>query len=263
MDVNKQKIITDFTQKQVTYFSKNYGNSRKKNFIRNLRRELILLQVLPHSKSARVLDAGSGPAILYTELLKDCQSYLALDITPSNLEQISKQFNHPLISLQCSDLDTLNWEGAPFTIIICSGSLEYTASPAKNFKKLLSYLGQDGILVASFPNQYSPYRIWNKYVYSCMKRVLNKSKGTYKRSHLTPSILISEIDTAKYEFIVQYFGHRLLPQPIDALLKRLDNYLTKLFTRKKIKALNWICVEFLVVVRLKGSSNKFHNVVVQ
>ena len=248
MNGNKENIIADFTQKQSTYFSKNYDESSSGNFIRQLRRKMILDAALPFSDKANVLDVGCGPEILYGDILKRCSTYVALDLTPDNLNQIKNKHNDERLSLVCSDIDSFEWNGKPFDIIICSGSLEYTDEPQKNLLKLLSWLSNEGVLVASFPNARSPFRTWNKYVYRSIKKISGRMKSEYHRLHFTVRGLTANINKDKYQVAVQYFGHKVLLQPFDMLFKRLDQKLTRFLTRTKPKMMRPFCVEFLLII---------------
>src|SRR5258706_12478886 len=101
----KAAIARDFARKRVTYFHANYGTETPQNFVRRLRRRLILEAVGEKARGGRVLEAGCGPAILYPEILDQCSHYVALDLAPPNLEEIASANPNPKVHCGQSDLD--------------------------------------------------------------------------------------------------------------------------------------------------------------
>lgn len=254
MEKNKIRIIKDFENKASVYYEKNYGDINHGNFIRNLRRRTILENIDFGRKYQNILDCGSGPALLYDNLHEITDNYSALDISPDNLNTISQ--NHKIQSVKCllADLDSFEWNGDKFDLIICSGSIEYTKDPLHNIKKLMGYLKSNGELIVSFPNKISPYRIWGRYVYFYIYKlknfILRKNRFIYKnRLFRRKQILkVLEVKNTVIEKSI-YIGLKIIPQPFDNILHRIDYLLMKSNWLNKFDFLNLLKYEFILVLK--------------
>ena len=104
-EIQKENLIKDFTKKRDTYFSNNSTDTGKINYLRQLRRDYIV-ESSQGINSDKVLDIGCGPALLYLDLLKRSKKYHAVDLVPTNLEEVKKNFDFPNVECHLSDLDS-------------------------------------------------------------------------------------------------------------------------------------------------------------
>ena len=198
---------------------------------------------------------GCGPAILYPEILEKCVEYHALDLVKSNLDNINSQNKSEKIRLMHVDLDGFNSGKDKYDLIICSGSLEYTNNPENVIGKLIKCTKQKGTLIISLPNKNSPYRIWNEYVYKNFKFVFNlvfrKENISYKRRLLTAKDIkkVFRNSVKNENILIEYFGVKLLLQPLDSIFRNLDYNIIKYFNDNPSKILLKSCQEFIVVFR--------------
>jgi len=252
--VFKKVIIEDLRKKSSSYYRNNYETQSVHNYLRRLRLDLIKKRIEQEQKGKFILDVGCGPAILYQDLLSRCERYFALDISQSSLKEIKlKNFSSKLRYI-CADLDDFIWESDYFDIIICLGVLEYTQKPADNLIKLVMYLKKNGILLCSFPNMLSPYRIWSefafKYFYLIKKMIRKEKEKIYPRKLFNESKLrkkIAKIEPSHVE--TKYFGFKLFPQPFDFFLSNIDHKLISFFHEHPVKIWEKFCSEFLLIVR--------------
>ena len=238
----------DFKNKRKTYFKSNYEEKNHSNWLRFERRELIN-QWLGNIKNIRfVLDIGCGPAMLYPDALMRCEKYWALDLVDTNLEEISTSSSK--ISTIMQNIDEFSWnDKANPSVIISSGSLEYSQNGVDNVNKLMSALDENGVLIASFPNRSSPFRIWTEFVHLPLKRVLSFSRdqsAIYKRSLYRFDRIVKEIEGSGGVIVeVKWLGYLFIPYPISLLSPRLVYKMNK-WIEKKLPSFDRYASEFVI-----------------
>ncbi len=254
MERNKIRIIKDFEKKAATYYKKNYLEINHSNFIRNSRREIITDNIDFGKRYKNVMDCGCGPVLLFGNLHEIAENYIAMDISPDNLNNIIK--NYKIQSVECilADLDNFKWEGNKFDLIICSGSIEYTNDPLNNLLKLIAYLEINGILIISFPNKVSPYRLWGKFIYSYIYKfknlILRKNQHIYKNKLFSRKQISKAVEkkNVRIEKCI-YNGLKIIPQPFDNLLRVIDFLVMKSGWLNKLDVLNFLKFEFVYILK--------------
>lgn len=250
----KENIRRDLENKGGEYYADNYDHPTTSNYLRRLRRQYIQEWLNGIPVNARVLDLGCGPEILFKEVLSEAEEYVAVDLVAANIQKLKDGRVGSNVRLVEADADSFEWEKQYFDAIVCSGMLEYTENPESNLLRLLSYLKAGGMLICSFPNGLSPYRRWSEHVYRHFWQVKNKLVG--KESHYYPrclfikSRLIARLEKEPYrlEIRTKEFGHKLLLQPSDILLKQLDHKLTCFFEQRPFFLSKYLCSEFLMQI---------------
>jgi ubiquinone/menaquinone biosynthesis C-methylase UbiE len=252
---NKDNIRRDLEAKGADYLTQNYLTETRENFLRRLRRQLILEGLSNVRDSVCVLDIGCGPAILFPEILKIAKEYIAVDLVSANLEEIRKNTQSENLILVKADMDDFSWHHDYFDVIICSGAVEYTADPERNLLKLITFLKKGGLMVCSFPNKTSPYRLWSEYVYRHFWRIKNillrKKYYSYPRRLFSERKIVSLIEKSlkPEDLSARYFGHKFIIQPLDILMGRIDYKLTEFFHLHPVRWLQPFCSEFLLWLR--------------
>lgn len=254
---SKIDIIRDFEEKGDDYYKLNYLIKNKANYLRRLRRRLILKEIGDIRDDITVLDVGCGPAILFPELLNKAKRYCAVDMVKANLERIKSSGSWANLECIHGDMDEIDnslLNNRQFDVIICSGSIEYTNNPEKNLLQLIGFLREGGILICSFPNLLSPYRLWSEYVYNIVLRVkdsiFRKKFIAYKRKLFSANKILEIVAKGKdvKSINVIYFGHKFIPQPLDIIFERLD-YRLNIFLQEHLHRLfEKHCIEFLIKI---------------
>ena len=251
-DHQRENIIKDFTQKRSGYYVRNYENANAANYLRRLRRSAIVDQIPKAGSHGRVLDIGCGPAILYPALLAECEKYYAVDLVPANLDELKAKNGNPKIVCVCSDLDTFDWQTNYFDVIICSGAIEYTTRAESNLFKLIDYLKHAGVLICSFPNVASPYRLWSEFVYTpvtiAAKRLIGKRVYSYKRRLFSSEKTTALLSHKNVDYHVTYLGYKFIPQPMDKLLASIDHIISESLQKHPYPQLEKFCSEFLLTI---------------
>lgn len=248
----KQEIERDFSKKRDSYYKNNYLVKSKANYLRRLRNALVCAEIDRTTGLKNVIDVGCGPAILYRDLLEKCSNYYALDLVQSNLNQIANTEKSGKIRLINRDLDNFQLEENFFDLVICSGSVEYTSNPAFVLSSLIRATKPGGKIICSFPNVYSPFRIWSNYIYRHVwvlkNKLLKLDYSYYPRKLFNERSVIrvfEEIEPAS-ALSIRYFGLKLIPQPFDILLSSLDYKILRKFEEKQYRFARSLCEEFLV-----------------
>jgi len=246
---NKGLIRRDFSAKRSTYYQANYAVHTSANRVRRARRDLVSDLATPHAENALVMDAGCGPAILFTEVLDVCRQYTAVDLTKENLDHIREHNLARNLVCRMGDLDLpLPFEGE-FDLIISSGALEYTSNPVHSLRLLTERLAPKGSIVVTFPNAWSPYRLWSEFVYTPSVRIVRCLFGgghqNYTRHLVSPQRLRHALEELGFAVRLSYCGEKLLPQPLDQLFPRIDDWLASRLSSAPRCVKSIVCTELI------------------
>ena len=247
--VQRAGIESDFLRKQKTYFRVNYETSNVRNSIRRERRQFFREAASRANKSAVVIDVGCGPGLLYPEIYEECETYFAIDIVQSNLDEFSRA-NPRAVCLQM-DLDTLAWDGELADLAICCGCIEYSQDGMSNLARLCRLLRVGGTLIISFPNAASPYRIWHERCYRPLVQFLDRSESrpTYARSLFRLRSVRDKLLDCGMEIVSEkWLGLCLLPRPLDTWLPYPAHWLRK-SAERCVPFLRPLSTEFVVAAR--------------
>lgn len=109
-----------------------------------------------------------------------------------------------------------------------------------------------GKIICSFPNAYSPFRIWSEHVFRKIwilkNNLLKISYADYRRTLFREKSIrkiFENISSVDY-YPARYFGVKLIPQPFDTLFSSLDSNIVQYFENKPDRVGNIFAQEFLV-----------------
>ncbi|MDP3767529.1 MAG: methyltransferase domain-containing protein, partial [Dehalococcoidia bacterium] len=132
-------------------------------------RKRLTLEMLGDVGGRRVLDIGSGPGVITGELLAGGASVLAVDIAPAMIELLKEKFRHPRLEARLGDIEALDLPDRSCDIAVALGVLEYLDTDEKALGELRRVLRRGGQAVISFPNRWSPWRLWNRLLLAVFK----------------------------------------------------------------------------------------------
>jgi 2-polyprenyl-3-methyl-5-hydroxy-6-metoxy-1,4-benzoquinol methylase len=248
----KDNIRRDLELRGENYFAENYQKPTTSNYLRQLRWQYIQEWLNQVPSRTRILDLGCGPEILFKDSVARAEEYVAVDLVEANIRKLREGPRAANVTLVEADLDSFEWKQDYFDAIVCSGVLEYTENPEKNLLRLFGYLKTGGILICSLPNGYSPYRVWSEHVYRHLwwikNRLIGREVHHYPRRLFSKSKIVRSLvqEPGRWDVTVKYFGHKFLLQPLDILLKQLDNSLTRHFEGSPFILSKIVCTEFLL-----------------
>lgn len=111
-------------------------------------------------KSIKIIEIGCGMANVISDIVKkhdDWKGY-GIDISENMIEYNKEKFPH----IQFDKVDLNNeeiWENEKFDIVICAGVIGYLDDPTAVLKKINRALNDDGVLLISYGNKRSIFRI--------------------------------------------------------------------------------------------------------
>jgi SAM-dependent methyltransferase len=202
--MNDNSIVKDFKDKSDIYYEKIYVLGKDPKRVNRLN---VLMQLVRGDlkNNIKLLDAGSGPGILYNSLKKYEIEYYALDISPENIFKAIKEFS--LEDAYIGDLVEMPFKSSYFDCVISLGCFEYIKDIESSISELSRVLKSGGTAYISFANLYSPFRIWHesvikilmyvkykimkKYFYSRYLHPVNRIKRLSEKNNL-------EIETVSY-----------------------------------------------------------------
>jgi len=244
---NIQALEQDFVNKRRSYFANNYATKTMTNWSRFERREILEALALQTKSEDIVLDIGCGPAILYPKVLAQSSLYYGFDIVPSNLAEI--QVNNKEVKTILGNIDDFDWElGFSPTLIICSGSLEYTQKGLQNLPSIINSLAEGGNFIATFPNRLSPSRLWIEYVQIPLKRLISgeSRKVFYKRKLFSLREIKTVLEQSGLEVVEsKALGYFFLPYPISRLFPKFSYKVAK-FIEKNMVLLSPFASEYVL-----------------
>ncbi|MBI3627195.1 MAG: polysaccharide deacetylase family protein [Candidatus Sungbacteria bacterium] len=217
-------------------------------------RKRLTLQMLGNTRGKRVLDVGSGPGVIIGELLDQKASVTAVDLAPGMTELLKKRFQSPRLAAEVGDIQHLRFSANAFNMATALGVLEYLKEDASAMRELHRVLDINGQAIISFPNYWSPWRVWNRilvfifgFTWRGLKRLLGKevhplTHREYKEKEirrLAASTNFEIQDLVGYNF-------RILPFPLDKLLPGLTNIIADRLKRNERNELKWLATAYLV-----------------
>ena len=153
------------------------GRAQQHSFIAQKR---IALDFLP-AHAARVLDIGSGPAVLADELLERADEYWGIDLSPQMIARgAARMEGHPQAgrcTLSVGDAEALAVADGAVDAVVALGLLEYLPSYRRALAEIFRVLRPGGVAVLAVPNRVAAYRrcrLLADRTRAAMKRVLGR-----------------------------------------------------------------------------------------
>lgn len=250
-ETQRVSLNEDFERKRKSYYQSNYLAHTYRNSLRRERREQINSWIKIVEARNVVLDVGCGPAILYTDAYDECDTYYAMDLVPSNLEEI-KLNSEKAITVQ-SDLDSLDWKSKTPDLVVCAGCIEYSQDGSNNISRLCEVLNPGGSLIITFPNQLSPYRIWFEYGYRQFVRFIapSDSRPAHARELFRIKFVKEILESENMELVAtRSLGYCFIPPPFDNWFPKTA-YRVRTWLEKNMSILGKYSTEFAVFARKK------------
>jgi ubiquinone/menaquinone biosynthesis C-methylase UbiE len=226
-------------------YDSHYQKQNPTGYFFNTRAKLVL-KLLGNGHNANdqnVLDIGCGPCKMYKPLSDKSFNYFGYDISKNMLLRCNKTngFEHAK-SLTLGSAESLPFNDNQFSAVLCMGIVEYVESPLIVLDEINRILKPGGIVIISLINKFSPYRIWEKYIYNTVKKIKNNYSGIGPKhilnvSMFSPGVFKKQLIKKGFEpKEVVYFDYNLLPSPID---RNYPAKAVKLNKKLSVLALTW------------------------
>jgi ubiquinone/menaquinone biosynthesis C-methylase UbiE len=246
MSTSDKNILEDFRNKSSSYYQDVYLLRKD---IKRVNRINLIEKILTGFDLAgkKVLDAGSGPAVLYDTIMHFGGDYTALDLSPDNIK--AAQSRIPGVNAVEGSVTNMPFDDSCFDFILSIGCLEYIRDLDKVFKEFSRILSNKGILIASFANRNSPVRIWNETIIKFIRntKMRLQHKNFYRRYLATNNQISGIILNNKFELLqLEYFNNSIFGYPFSKF------EIAQIFDDKIMNRINFlkpISSEFLVICR--------------
>lgn len=220
------------------------------------RREKVL-ECVPPTKNGAALDVACGPGILLHGLRAKGYAVTGVDAAPEMIERSRELFaREPGISLQVANTYQLPFPDGSFDVVTALGLLEYLDREDAALIEMIRVTKQGGLLVLTYPNKLSPWRIWNRLflsLYRLMRPSIKLTRASghplVHREYTEREVLKMIQDAALRVEEISYYNFKLIPYPFDQWLPRLTVWQSRLFEYSMPRFLRTIGTGFIVAAR--------------
>jgi ubiquinone/menaquinone biosynthesis C-methylase UbiE len=194
----EEEIIEAFRERSSSYFRDNYQSSAPGARDRQRRHALVssLLRNLV-GPGLTVLEAGSGPAVLATDVTGLGANHVALDLSHENLVAARERLGE--VRAVVGSLTALPFASKSCDVVTAIGCLEYVPAMGLAIRELTRVCRPDGFIVASFANRHSPRRWWDELLVhpaARLKSRLGGDQATYGRHLVSRDAVRRMFETA-------------------------------------------------------------------
>lgn len=227
-DSSKRPEVTYFNERSAAYRAE-YERETPEGYSFRVRREKVLALI---PEKANVVDIASGPGIMIPGLrAKHCR-ITCVDAAPEMIARTKEEF--PGVRALVGDAYSLPFQNGEFDIATAMGLIEYLEHEDMFLKEAERILKKDGLLIVTFPNYWSPWRVFNRLalaVASLLRKILRKEKrGSV--THHEYTLARAKQMLSEHGFVPErtiYYNFKLIPYPFDTWLPRITLIQSKLF----------------------------------
>ncbi len=197
-------------------------------------------ELLGHFDSGRILDVGCGPAVICSTFRGKAIDYYGVDVSEDMIRNCLKSFgDDPRFHFSVGTMQDLEFASESFDIVLSLGALENVLDGDAALRELARVLKQDGILIVTMLNDWSPHNLWKTYVYWKFLNVVNRfvrclrkaatdlqktdpASGKRSRSVAYREKKLSQMLTSAGLEVEDtlYYGFNVIPSPLDKMFPR-------------------------------------------
>jgi ubiquinone/menaquinone biosynthesis C-methylase UbiE len=241
--MNMRTEVTYFNNLSETYL-RWYGDETPEGYSFRVRREKVLA-MLPDGTNKHILDLACGPGVMIKGLRKMNYRVTAIDAAPDMVELAKKELpGDSMVTCEVGDAYALSVPEKTFDIVTAMGLIEYLDDEPKYLKETNRILKDGGTAIITYPNVWSPWRIWNRFLRFVTrpgkKPLLLHREYTVKRT-------LEQFRAHGFEPTeVLYYNFKLIPFPLDRLLPRFTVWTSKVFEHLDHTPLKFLGTAFIV-----------------
>ncbi len=249
--------MTD-TRTEVTYFndlSKTYlgwySEETPEGYSFRVRREKVFKMLPEKGDGLHILDLACGPGIMIKGLRARNYRVTAIDAAPDMVELAKQELpNDPEVTCEVGDAYELSVGDKQFDIVTAMGLIEYLDDEPKYLKEMHRIIKDGGTAIITYPNVWSPWRIWNRFlrfvVHRGKKPLLLHREYTVKRT-------LEQFREHGFEPTgVVYYNFKLVPFPLDRYLPRFTVWTSKVFEHLDKTPLKFLGTAFIVEAKKRA-----------
>lgn len=125
-----------------------------------------------------LLDVGCGPGVTVADLTAKGFEFHGVDIAPVMIAECERRYGHlPSAHFSVGVIERLNFPDAFFDVVVAMGVVEYVDDDDVAIKEMARVLKPGGSIIVTLPNRHSPFRFWQRTVYSGIRRLARALSG--------------------------------------------------------------------------------------
>ncbi len=235
--------VTYFNDMSKTYLGW-YGDETPEGYSFRVRREKVL-DMLPDGEGLHILDLACGPGIMIKGLRAKHYQVTAIDAAPDMVELAKKEAaGDPKVKCEVGDAYSLSVPDGAFDIVTAMGLIEYLDDEPRYMKETNRILKPGGTAIITYPNVWSPWRIWNRILRMITrpgkKPLLLHREYTVKRT-------LEQFKAHGFEPTrVSYYNFKLVPFPLDRFFPRFTVWTSKIFEHLDRTPFKFLGTAFIV-----------------
>ena len=215
------------------------------------------------------LDAGCGPGFLTHEIFQRGFAVSAFDISENMVDAARSLFNQDSedreVNIKTGNIEKIPFQDDQFDLCVTAGVIEYLNTDDTALLELNRVLKQDGYLVISVTNKFSPVGVFDGILdfiktnrallaisNSIMKLLGNNPvlPRTFKIRKHSPKVFIENLERAGFEIQTKRYFYMLpWPHPIDRLFPRATHFIGSKIEFLSNSPLGFLSEGFLVVAK--------------
>lgn len=177
----------------------------------------------------KVLSVGCGPAPIASQILEKKGRFYGIDLSQDILHKAKKSHESETLLLSAGDMRQIPFQNESFDLLLCLGPLEYVDDVKLVFEEFSRVMKTGAIAIISMQNKFSPYRLWDRYIYSgflfnAIRKLGHRSISNKPLENLIPINDLKQ-NLCRYSFAVTdliYYNFNLMLKPFDRLFPRLS-----------------------------------------
>jgi ubiquinone/menaquinone biosynthesis C-methylase UbiE len=200
-------------------------------------------------RRGRLLDAGCGTGQMLG-LLRDAAgdrfALTGLDRSAAAIELARETVGADGAELVVGRIEELPFPAASFDVVLAMGSLEYVADLDRSLAELARVSAPGGLVVLTMQNPRSPYRAWERAVWTPVQRrrgietspvlrrvPLQRLRGSLQSHGLRPTTVL-------------HYNFNVCMSPIDSRAPQLARGIQRVLAARTPAPLRWIAADYIV-----------------
>ncbi|MBI3895531.1 MAG: class I SAM-dependent methyltransferase [Acidobacteria bacterium] len=202
------------------FYEEVYDSSLSVGYFLNQR--VAKVKQLLDASGGNLLDVGCGIGMLFRRLAPENFQFFGIDISPRMLAYCKNGAGtvKPLYLAQ-SNLEHLPFTNESFDVVVGLGVLEYLPQVRVGIEEIARVTKPDGTVILSMHNKWSPYRWWERCIYSKAMEIASKLTSVRHRPQPTlrlhPARAIAQlmVNSGLKPVEIIYYDFNVFPPPLD------------------------------------------------
>jgi ubiquinone/menaquinone biosynthesis C-methylase UbiE len=207
-------------------------------------------------KGGRLLDVGCGPGMMVSHMLNRGFSCFGIDISEEMIKECGAKFHGiSTVDLIRGTIEKLPFSDATFDVVLAMGIMEYVNDVHSAASEMARVLKPNGILIASMLNKFSPYRLWEHFIYEGATKFKDRLKNRQKTGKPVLKLFTEKaykrllsLNRFKISDVV-YFDFNLFVPPFEKMFPRHCVDLNKKLEFLCTSNLRWLGTGFIIKAR--------------